>query len=72
MATFFDVARNCVVHRASSELAASCAAQAFLKIARSLAKTSWEMESAPPPIKEGDIVDWRPRHAIMASDASGA
>lgn len=71
MATFFDVARNCVVHRsnrASRELVALCAEPAFLKTLSRWPKRVGKWQLSLPPIKEDHVVEWRPRHAIMASD----
>jgi hypothetical protein len=71
MATFFDVARNCVVHRsnrASAELAALCSGPDFSETLSRWPKRVGKWKLSLPPIKEGHIVDWRPRHAIMASD----
>ncbi|WP_143198422.1 hypothetical protein [Bradyrhizobium sp. AS23.2] len=71
MATFFGVARNCVVHRAnraSGELAALCAEPAFLETLARWPKRVGKWKLSLPSIREGHVVDWRPRHAIMASD----
>jgi hypothetical protein len=66
MATFFDVARNCVVHRsnrASSELSALSADPSFMETLGRWPKRVGKWKLSLPPIKEGDVVDWRPRHA---------
>ena len=71
MATFFDVARNCVVHRsnrASRQLAALCADPAFSETLSRWPKRVGKWKVSLPAIKEDEVVDWRPRHAIMASD----
>jgi len=71
MATFFDVARNCVVHRsnrASHQLAALYADPALLETLGRWPKRVGKWKVSLPAIKEGQAVDWRPRHAIMASD----
>jgi hypothetical protein len=72
MATFFDVARNCAVHRsnrASPQLAALRAEPAFTATLAAWPRRVGRWTVSLPPIQEGTAIDWRPRHAIMASDA---
>ena len=68
---FFEVARNCVVHRSNradahmTRLRADPAlAAALTRLPRRLGK--WAVSL--PPVAEGHTVEWRPRHAILASD----
>ncbi|MGQ3081339.1 MULTISPECIES: hypothetical protein [Alphaproteobacteria] len=71
MATFFDVARNCVVHRsnrASRHLASLRADEELAATLTRWPKRAGKWNLSLPSITEGDLVDWRPRHAIMASD----
>lgn len=71
MATFFDIARNCIVHRsnrASHQLATCRADPALMGTLARWPKRVGKWTLSLPSIEEGRIVDWRPRHAIMASD----
>jgi hypothetical protein len=70
---FFDCARNCIVHqmgRANVELVNLSTANGFvqaLTIATPRAKAKWK--PSVPAISLGKPVLWKPRHAILASDA---
>ena len=72
MVEFFTVARNCVVHRSNraSEQLASLRADPILAdtVAR-WPKRVGKWVVTLPDVVEGKPVGWRPRHAIMASDA---
>lgn len=71
MAQFFDVARNCVVHRsnrANAQLAALRADAALTDTLDRWPKRIGRWTVSLPAVDEGRTVDWRPRHAIMASD----
>lgn len=71
MAQFFDVARNCVVHRsnrANAQLAALRADAALMDTLDRWPKRIGRWKVSLPAVDEGRTVDWRPRHAIMASD----
>lgn len=68
---FFDTARNCVVHRsnrASGYLASLRADPALEETLGRWPKRIGKWSVSLPPIIEGHIVEWRPRHAILASD----
>ena len=73
MVRFFDCARNCIVHqmgRANSELVELSPAtdlQKALDVAGARKKAKWK--PAIPPISLGAAVSWKPRHAILASEA---
>lgn len=72
MVDFFDVARNCVVHRsnrASPSLAELAQSAAFLGLLERWPRRISKWRVSIPDVQEGRIVEWRPRHAIMASDA---
>jgi len=71
MATFFTAARNCIVHRSNraSEQLATLRNDPLLNetLSRWPRRVSkWAISL--PVIEKGQVVDWRPRHAIMASD----
>ena len=71
LAEFFNAARNCVVHRsnrASAYLASLRAAPALEETLARWAKRIGRWSVSLPPVTEGHIVEWRPRHAILASD----
>lgn len=72
MVEFFDVARNCVVHRSnrgSGQLAEIRQSDNFAAVLTRWPKRSGKWCVTVPDIEKGAIVEWRPRHAIMASDA---
>lgn len=71
LAGFFEVARNCVVHRSNRASPQLAALRADPELAATL--TRWPKRAGKwtlslPDITAGEVVDWRPRHAIMASD----
>jgi len=70
---FFDCARNCIVHqmgRANNELATlSTAKELHDSLAAPSARKKAKWKPAIPSILLGGQVEWRPRHAILASDA---
>ena len=70
---FFDCARNCIVHqmgRANAELVELGAESGLTKAMASLTpRAAAKWKPAIPTISLGETVMWRPRHAIMASDA---
>lgn len=71
MAEFFDTARNCVVHRsnvASDQLARLRNAPATLAALTGWPKRTGKWALSLPPVVEGQVVEWQPRHAIFASD----
>ncbi|MEQ8310434.1 MAG: hypothetical protein RIA72_07030 [Sphingopyxis sp.] len=71
LAEFFDTARNCVVHRsnrASAYLASLRADPALEATLGRWPKRIGKWSISLPPVIEGHIVEWRPRHAILASD----
>lgn len=71
LATFFDVARNCVVHRsnrASDELFRLRRDEGLASTLERWPKRVGRWSVALPDIEKDTVVDWRPRHAIMASD----
>lgn len=71
LAEFFDTARNCVVHRsnrASAYLASLRAAPALEETLACWAKRIGRWSVSLPSVTEGHIVEWRPRHSILASD----
>ncbi len=71
LAEFFAVARNCIVHasnRASPHLTRLRAEPALAAALNRLPKRVAKWSVSLPPIIEGNIVEWRPRHAILASD----
>jgi hypothetical protein len=71
MAEFFDVARNCVVHRsnrASAQLATMRSDSSLLETLKRWPKRVGRWTVSLPPVVEGRIVEWRPRHAILSSD----
>lgn len=73
LAGFFDVARNCVVHRsnrANAQLATLRADPALATALTRLPRRVGKWAVSLPPVEEGSIVAWRPRHAILASDVS--
>ena len=70
---FFDCARNCIVHqmgRANAELVDLSVEKGLADVLASStprAKAKWK--PAIPATSLGKPVSWRPRHAILASDA---
>jgi hypothetical protein len=71
MVRFFDVARNCVVHRsgrASKQLAEIALSASFAATLRRWPRRTGKWQIGVPDVREGAPVEWRPRHAIMASD----
>ena len=71
LAEFFDTARNCVVHRsnrASAYLASLRADPALDETLRRWPKRMGKWTVSLPAVGEGHVVEWRPRHAILASD----
>jgi hypothetical protein len=71
LAEFFDTARNCVVHRsnrASGYLASLCADPALEETLGRWPRRIGKWSVSLPPVNEGHVVEWRPRHAILASD----
>jgi hypothetical protein len=70
---FFDCARNCIVHqmgRANANLVAlSDTRELFDELAVSSARRNAKWKPELPPISLGEKVVWKPRHAILASDA---
>lgn len=73
MVRFFDCARNCIVHqmgRANNELVALSGSKELSDgLAASSARRKAKWKPALPPISLGAQVVWKPRHAILASDA---
>lgn len=72
MVDFFDVARNCVVHRsnrASGQLAEIRQSAEFAAVLVRWPRRIAKWHVSVPNVENGTIVEWRPRHAIMASDA---
>ena len=70
LAEFFAVARNCIVHasnRAGPHLARLRAEPALAAALGRLPKRVAKWLSLPP-VTEDHVVEWRPRHAILASD----
>ena len=68
---FFDIARNCIVHRsgrANQELVDLAGDNAFQTALAGLPKRKGKWRPSVPSMKKGDPVVWQPRHAIMASD----
>lgn len=71
LAEFFDTARNCVVHRsnrANAQLAKLRADPALDETLSRWPKRIGKWSVSLPPVVEGHAVEWRPRHAILASD----
>lgn len=71
LAEFFDTARNCVVHqsnRANAHLARLHADPALEDMLGRWPKRIGKWPVSLPPVLEGHVVEWRPRHAILASD----
>lgn len=71
MAKFFNVARNCVVHRsnrASSELCDLRERDTLIATLARWSKRSGRWSLSLPDVHKNLVVDWQPRHAIMASD----
>ncbi len=71
LAEFFDTARNCVVHRsnrASAQLAALRAGPALAETLGRWPRRIGRWAVSLPAVTEGHTVEWRPRHAILASD----
>ncbi|MGV1901563.1 hypothetical protein ACQZ6V_14845 [Agrobacterium sp. 22-3674b3] len=69
---FFDVARNCIVHRsgrASPALAELSVSKDFQNALAKWPKRAGKWRVAIPSIIDGMPIEWQPRHAIMASDA---
>jgi hypothetical protein len=67
---FFQVARNCIVHRsgrASPRLAEIRQSQDLADALKTWPRRKGKWMIAVPEIEEGDPVPWLPRHAIMAS-----
>lgn len=72
MVEFFTVARNCVVHRsnrASEQLASLRSDPMLVDTVARWPKRVGKWVVTLPDVIEGEPVGWRPRHAIMASDA---
>ncbi len=73
MVHFFDCARNCIVHqmgRANNELVTlSGAKELHSALAASTGRKNAKWKPAVPQISLGAPVIWKPRHAILASDA---
>lgn len=68
---FFSTARNCVVHRsnrASKRLAELRADENLAETLRRWPKRVGKWTVSLPSVADGQVVEWRPRHAIMASD----
>lgn len=68
---FFDKARNCVVHqsnRANAQLAKLRADPALEETLGRWPKRIGKWSVSLPSVVEGHVVEWRPRHAILASD----
>lgn len=71
LAEFFDTARNCVVHqsnRANALLARLRSDPALEETLGRWPKRIGKWSVSLPPVVEGHVVEWRPRHAILASD----
>ncbi len=71
LAEFFNTARNCVVHRsnrASAQLAAMRADPDLIQTLSSWPKRAGNWIVSLPAVVEGHAIEWRPRHAILASD----
>jgi hypothetical protein len=71
LAEFFDTARNCVVHRsnrASGYLASLRADPTLEETLGRWPKRIGKWSVSLPPVNEGHVVEWRPRHAILAAD----
>lgn len=69
---FFEVARNCIVHRsgrANAELARLASSEKLRQTVASWPKRTGKWKVALPDVVSGEVVRWQPRHAIMASDA---
>ena len=72
MVRFYTVARNCVVHRsnrANRELFELRQSDDFKKVLAAWSKRVGKWTVSVPDVQRDSIVDWMPRHAIMASDA---
>jgi len=72
MVDFFECARNCIVHRsgrASPELAERAASEQLHSVISRWPRRVAIWKVGLPDIKEGEPIAWKPRHAIMASDA---
>ncbi len=70
MAKFFDVARNCVVHRsgrASESLAKMHASEEMAAALKTWPRRVGKWAIGVPKVTRGHAVAWLPRHAIMAS-----
>ena len=70
MVQFFDVARNCVVHRsgrASKQLTELAHSASFAATLKRWPRRTGKWQISVPSVKEGSAVEWLPRHAIMAS-----
>lgn len=70
MENFFTTARNCIVHRsnyASKNLEEQYNDAEFRGILEEWPKRTGKWKLSLPLIETGKLVDWRPRHAIMAS-----
>lgn len=70
---FFDCARNCIVHqmgRANAELVDRSVAKGLADaLANSTPRAKAKWKPKIPATSLGKPVTWRPRHAILASDA---
>ena len=71
MANYFDVARNCIVHRSNRASRQRIELGADPDLAITLSKgpnrnAKWTLSL--PVVSEGVVIEWQPRHAIMASD----
>ena len=70
MVKFFNVARNCVVHRsgrASRGFAEMKASDDLADALRTWPRRIGNWTIGVPDVKEGHVVAWQPRHAILAS-----
>jgi hypothetical protein len=71
LAEFFNTARNCVVHQANRANALLARLRAEPELEETLGrwpKRIGKWSISLPPVVEGHVVEWRPRHAILASD----
>ncbi len=71
LAEFFYVARNCVVHRSNRASAQLAALRVDPNLSQTLIiwpKRTGKWTVSLPPVVEGHTIEWRPRHAILASD----
>jgi hypothetical protein len=71
MAEFFQVARNCVVHRsnrASPKLVELYNSPEIARVIGAWSKRVGRWTVSLPDIKLNHSIEWQPRHAIMSSD----